>query len=66
MNFEIIANSRQYLEETFLLQLILVWENFQSLLKTADTIISEIDKEVQNKSLRIQITFSPLIIKLFC
>lgn len=66
MNFEIIANSKQYLGEGFLLQFIGVWNNFQSLLETADTIISEISKEIQNKSLRIQITFSPLIIKLFC
>lgn len=66
MNFEIIAKSRQCLEEAFLLQFILVWDNFQSLLETADAIISEIGKEVQNKSLRIQITFSLLIIKLFC
>lgn len=66
MNFEIIANSRQYLGEAFLLQFILVWDNFQSLLETADAIISEIGQEAQNKSLRIQITFSPLIIKLFC
>lgn len=49
MNFEIIANTRQYLGEAFLLQFILVWDNFQSLLETADTITSEINKRFKTR-----------------
>lgn len=48
MNFEFISNSRQYLGAAFLLQFILLQINFQRLLETADTLISEINKEVQN------------------
>jgi len=48
MNLEMISNSRQDSGAAFVLQYILLWINFQRLLETADTLINEISKEVQD------------------